>query len=221
VVGHDLVAGTSVALTFEGERLSTNAGCNTASGAYRIADSVLQIGGEWASTLKGCAPELEAQDQWLAEFLDDAPSVALDGDVLTLTGADGGEVVITLEAGGADAAALIGTTWMLNSVLDGSSASSVPAGVDPPTMTIGEDGMAELFTGCNRGSSAVGTTTTERGELLTFSPVRLTKMACEAGAAELEGVVLAVLESQPAFEIVGDKLTLTAPDETGLEFRAA
>ena len=37
-----------------------------------------------------------------------------------------------VEAGGADASALVGTTWMLNSVLDGTSASSVPAA---PTTT--------------------------------------------------------------------------------------
>ena len=221
VAGHDLVEGTVISLTFDGARLSTNAGCNTASGTYRIADGVLQTDGEWATTMMGCTPELEAQDQWLAEFLADAPSISLDGEVLTLTGTDGGEVSITLESGGAEAAALIGTTWTLNSVLDGTSASSVPAGVEPPTLTIGEDGMAEVFTGCNRGSSAVGTTTTDRGELLTFSPVRLTKMACEPAAMELETTVLTVLDAQPAFEIVGDQLTLTAPDGTALEYRAA
>ena len=128
VAGHDLVEGTVISLTFDGARLSTNAGCNTASGTYRIADGVLQTDGEWATTMMGCTPELEAQDQWLAEFLADAPSISLDGEVLTLTGTDGGEVSITLESGGAEAAALIGTTWTLNSVLDGTSASSVPAG---------------------------------------------------------------------------------------------
>lgn len=220
VAGHDLVEGTVIRLTFEGDRLSTNAGCNTASGAYRIVDGVLRTEDDRETTMMGCTPQLEAQDQWLAGFLADAPDIVLDGEVLTLDGTDGGDVVITLQDDGAETSALIGTTWTLGSVVEGESASSVPAGVEPPTLTIGEDGMAQVFTGCNRGSSAVGTTTTERGELLTFSPVRLTKMACEPAAMQLETTVLAVLDAQPAVEVVGDQLTLTAPDGTALEYRA-
>jgi heat shock protein HslJ len=219
VVGHELVDGTAVTLTFEDGRLSTNAGCNTSSGAYRVDDGVLRIEGDRATTLIGCEAELEAQDQWLGQFLADGPAVELVDDLLTL---DGGEVTMTLTSGGADPAALVGPTWMLNAVIEGETASSVPAGVEQPTLRIGEDGMAELFTGCNRGGAAAGTTTTEeRGDLLTFGPIRLTKMACGEDAMALEATVLAVLESDPAMTLTADGLVLTAPDGTGLDFRAA
>lgn len=222
VAGHELVDGTAVTLTFEDGRLSTNAGCNTSSGPYALDGGTLRSDGQWATTAMGCEPALEAQDQWLARFLADGADVALQGDDLTLTSTDGGGVTMTLTAGGGDPAALVGTMWMLNSILQGETASSVPAGVEQPTLRIGEDGMAELFTGCNRGGAAAGTTTTEeRGELLTFGPIRLTKMACGDEAMALEATVLAVLESDPAMAITADGLVLTAPDGTGLDFRSA
>lgn len=222
VTGHELVEGTTVTLTFEDGRLGANAGCNTSSSAYRIEDGVLRLDGEGMTTLMGCPPELESQDQWLAAFLRDGPEVALRAEVLTLTSAGGGDVSMDLTEGSAGSAALVGTTWMLQSVIDGGTATSVAAGVEPPTLTIGEDGMAELFAGCNRGGAAVGTTTTEQGEALTFGPIRLTKMACGDDALAIEATVLSVLESDPAFTITADQaLTLTAADGTGLEFRPA
>jgi heat shock protein HslJ len=222
VVGHELVDGTAVTLTFEDGRLSTNAGCNTSSGPYTLDGGTLRSDGQWATTAMGCQPDLEAQDQWLAGFLADGADLALLGDDLTLTGTDGGAVSMTLTSGSADPAALVGTTWMLNSIIEGETTSSVPAGVEQPTLRIGEDGMAELFTGCNRGGAAAGTTTTEeRGDLLTFGPIRLTKMACGEDTMALEATVLAVLESDPAMTLTADGLVLTAPDGTGLDFRAA
>lgn len=222
VTGRELVEGTTVTLTFEDGRLGANAGCNTSSSAYRIEDGVLRLDGEGMTTLMGCPPELESQDQWLAAFLRDGREVALRAEVLTLTSAGGGDVSMDLTEGSAGSAALVGTTWMLQSVIDGGTATSVAAGVEPPTLTIGEDGMAELFAGCNRGGAAVGTTTTEQGEALTFGPIRLTKMACGDDAMAIEATVLSVLESDPAFTITADQaLTLTAADGTGLEFRPA
>ena len=219
VAGHELVDGTAITMSFEGDRLSTNAGCNTTSSAFRIESGRLVVEGAGMSTLIGCPPELEAQDRWLGGFLADGPELTLTGDTLTLTSTDGTTSVSLSEQ--AETAALVGTPWMLSSIIEGDTASSVPAGVEPPSMTIGEDGMAELFLGCNRGGAAVGTTTTDRGDLLTFGPIRSTKMACGEDASAVEATVLAVLESDPAFTITADALVLTAPDGTGLEFREA
>lgn len=220
VTGHELVGGTTITLSFDGDRLSSNAGCNTTSSGFRIESGRLVVDGAGMSTLIGCPPELEAQDRWLSGFLADGPELALGDDTLTLTSADGGATTVTLDEG-ADAAALVGTTWLLNTIIDGDTASAVPAEVEQPSMTIGEDGMAELFFGCNRGGAAVGTTSTGRGDLLTFGPIRSTKMACGEDASAVEATVLAVLGSEPAFTITADALVLTAPDGTALEFVAA
>ena len=39
-------------------------------------------------TLKGCSTELQAQDEWLSQFLQSKPKIGLSGNTLTLTGAD-------------------------------------------------------------------------------------------------------------------------------------
>ncbi len=220
VTGHELVAGTSVTLGFDGDRLSAGAGCNTTSAGYRLDAARLVVEGPGMSTLIGCPPELEAQDQWLNGFLADGPQLALRGDDLTLTSADG-DTSMTLSDGGRTASPLVGTTWTLTSVLDGDTASSIPTGVEPPTIRIGEDGMAELFLGCNRGGAAAGTTTTEQGDVLTFGPIRTTRMAGAEPAAGLETTVLKVLESDPTYMITGDTMVLTAVDGTVLEYVAA
>src|SRR3954470_7514430 len=41
VEGHDLVAGSTVRLTFEDGSLSANAGCNTMTGSYDVTDGRL------------------------------------------------------------------------------------------------------------------------------------------------------------------------------------
>jgi heat shock protein HslJ len=219
--GHDLVPGTEVSLAFEADRLSTNAGCNTQSGGYRIEDATLVVADEWMSTLIGCPAELEAQDRWLAQFLAGSPRIELRDDRLVLRGADAAMTLSAADADADSAASLTGTDWVLGSVSTGGTSSSVPAGVEPPTLRIDEDGMAELFTGCNRGGAAVGTSSGEQGPTLSFGPIRLTKMACSEAAMALETTVVSVLESGPAFSIAAASLVLTAPDGTALEFRAA
>ena len=124
-----------------------------------------------------------------------------------------------LSSAGGEALPLTGTLWMLNSTIQGDTASSLPAGSEPPTILIGEDAMAELFTGCNTGGASVAVTGDEE---LSFGAIRLTKKMCDEAAMSLESTVLAVLESVPAFTITAERgLTLTAADGTGLEFRPA
>lgn len=129
VVGHDLVDGTAVTLTFEGGRLSTIAGCNTASGDYRVEDGVLRVGDVWESTLIGCSAELAAQDRWLGQFLSDGPAVELEDDRLTL--ASGGGVAMTLTSG--------------SQVLRGEAAGAEPlsATLELPTTTVEAGGTIE------------------------------------------------------------------------------
>jgi heat shock protein HslJ len=85
VTGHNLVAGTTVTLKFEGPTLAASAGCNTMSGAYTLDNSTLLWTGLPLSTLIGCEPALAAQDQWLTNFLHTGAAASLTGNQLTLT----------------------------------------------------------------------------------------------------------------------------------------
>ncbi len=210
VSGHELVEGTHIRLTFDDERMGANAGCNTMTGPYAFADGTLKWTGAPAATMMGCEADLQAQDEWLAALLTDGVEAELDDDTLTLTT---GTVTIALQAE-ADAS-ITGTTWTLESVIDGDTVSSLPAGVEPPTLEIADDGTVTLFGGCNRGGGTVVITETT----LTFEPLVLTMMACEGEAGTVEATVMAVLDGSVDVAIEGDTLTITNGDR-GLVYTA-
>jgi heat shock protein HslJ len=84
VRGHELVDDTSVTLSFESDRLSASAGCNTLMGAASWDDGTLTVDEPLAGTMMACTPELQAQDDWLTAFLGSSPELAVEGSTLTL-----------------------------------------------------------------------------------------------------------------------------------------
>jgi heat shock protein HslJ len=85
VRGHDLVEDTSVELSFETDRLSASAGCNTLTGPASWDDGTLAINADsLATTMMACEPELQAQDDWVTGFLISSPALELDGSTLTI-----------------------------------------------------------------------------------------------------------------------------------------
>lgn len=92
VEGEALVDGTEITLTFEREQLSARAGCNTLFGGFEI-DAGTLIADQLAQTQMACDDALQAQDAWLSELLQGRPTIALAGDVLTLSS---GSVTVTL-----------------------------------------------------------------------------------------------------------------------------
>jgi heat shock protein HslJ len=90
VRGHDLVAGTTVTLTFEDGRISANAGCNTMNGTATWDGGTLDVAEPMASTMMACEDDLAAQDQWLSSFLTSSPALEVEGDTLTLGDASSG-----------------------------------------------------------------------------------------------------------------------------------
>jgi len=210
VTGYDLVAGTEIVTTFEDGRLSVNAGCNTLSSAYTFDDGTLAWTGEPMATQMACPDDLMAQDSWLTGFFVAGADATLDGQTLTLTYED---FTMTLEQV-ADAP-LVGTSWTLDSTIANDAVSSIPTGTKAPTLAISDDGSAQVFTGCNTGS----TTVEIAADTLTVAPMALTRMACEDDAMALENQVTTVLDGEVGFTIEGDALTIRNGD-SGLVYRA-
>ncbi len=211
VTGYELVADTEIALAFEADSISTQAGCNTQNGGYTITDGVLEVGVMMA-TMMACDEALMDQDEWLSDFLTSGPEIALDGETLTLTGSD---ATITLAA--VQPATLEGTTWLLTGTMATEAISSLPAGAEA-SLTI-TDGQAAIQTGCNSGSASVEITDTT----MTFGPVALTMMACPDDLMALEASVIAVLDGEVTYEVTGDTLSIrkdAADGEIGLEYTA-
>jgi len=193
VTGHELVPDSSITLTFTATELRAVAGCNSMGGAYSLEGGTLVVA-ETASTMMGCDPALMDQDQWLAGFLAAMPTIAATGDGIVLASGD-----VTIELASGDAAAsptLVGPTWTLDTIQSGETASSVPAGVEPPTLVFADDGSVEVFTGCNGGS-----TTVEVGEdgFLTFEPMMTTMMSCGPEADGVAATVTTVLDGRVAY----------------------
>ena len=163
-----------------------------------------------AQTQMACTPTaLMDQDTWLAAVLTSKPTLALDGDTLTIT-ADGSTVTLANDAAAASPP-LEGTTWTVDSIVSGSTASSLPAGVRAPTVLF-DGGNVTVDTGCNtgRGSYTMGPST------LTFGPIATTRMACaDPAASQVEQTVLGVLSGGIIWGIDDGPLSLRNGD-TGL-----
>ena len=210
VSGYTLVPGSVVTLTFDAVNLGANAGCNTMTGAWSVEGDVLEVG-DMVQTMMACEPSaLMDQDTWLAAVLTSSPTLALDGETLTIT-ADGATVTLQSVAD----QELEGVTWTAEATIGNEAVSTIPLGVRPPTLTF-SDGEVLVDTGCNTGS---GTYTLD-GDSVTFGPIALTRMACtEPDGQQVEATVLTVLDGTATVEIDADVLTLRN-GSVGLEMRA-
>jgi heat shock protein HslJ len=210
------VPGSALTLTVSDGRLSVNAGCNTMGAAYAFADGTLQWTEPAAGTQMACEEALMAQDTWISGLLTDGMEAVLEGDTLTLTS---GDVTITFldKTVAEPAKPLVGTAWELQSIVTGGAVSSVPDGVETPTLVLTEDGKAQVFSGCNRGSG--GYELDAGGSTVEFGPIAQTRMACKDAAAGVEASVMAVLDGSVPFVIDGNQLTLTKGSQ-GLAYSA-
>ncbi len=203
VEGYDLVAGSTVRLTFEHGTLSANAGCNTMSAPYDVTDGRLAWTGEVRATLIGCPDDLAQQDTWLADLLQQGADADLDGDDLTLVS---GDVTLHLQRETTTPAAdFLGHSWTVTEIITGKSVAALPAGVDAPTLDIASDGTVHLFTGCNRGR----TTVSAEGDTLQFEPAAITRMACPPPADQVEQSVLQALDGSVTVTVDGTTATVT------------
>ena len=207
-----LVDGTQIHLRFTDGQLGASAGCNSMNGAYRLEEGrlIVESGGV---TEMGCDEQQHAQDEWLFGFIGAMPSVAQEGDKLTLTS---GATVITLqdrEIAEPDLP-LTGTTWTVDSIISGEAASSVPNGATA-TRVFTDDGRLEFDNGCNTGGGTYEAAdgTLRIGELMT------TLRGCEGPAVQLETAMMGVLNSAAIeYTIDAGSLTLIAGDQ-GLGLR--
>lgn len=214
-----LVDGTRVRLAFtEDGRLVADAGCNSMQGTVDLGEGTIAVD-NLAATEIGCHQALHEQDAWLAELLARRPTWRLEGDRLVVSG--GGTTLTLLDRRIADPdRPLVGTLWIVDTLIDGEVASSTVStvGADTPdaTLQIVEEGAVLGSTGCNqfRGSATVS------GSTITFGEVIATRRACEPEVTKVERHILAVLDGEVRFGIEGGQLRLDHPGGKGLVLRA-
>jgi heat shock protein HslJ len=211
VQGATIVPGSRIRLAFKDGSLSAGGGCNAIGGAYTITGGRLTVS-QLMTTEMGCAQPLMAQDAWLATLLGGS-DVTLVGDTLTLTNAKITLTLVDREVADPDRP-IDGTMWILDGIVSGDTASSVPAGVTASIQIT--DGRIAINSGCNSGSATV----TVAPDTLTFGPIALTKMACQEAVMSVEQSVVSTLTGTVRYTIEADVLTINA-GSTGLTFRAA
>jgi heat shock protein HslJ len=202
VTGHELVAGTTITMSFTESDLSVSAGCNPMRGTYALDGGALLVR-DLSSTLMGCEQALMDQDTWIGAFLEGAPKVVATGEGIALSS---GDVTIELAGGeGTSAPTLEGVTWVLSSIQSGQTSSNVPVGVEPATLEFADDGNVAVFTGCNTGRTTV---VVGDDGFLTFEPMMTTKMSCGPDADGVAATVTSVLDGRVAYSWSGIQLTL-------------
>jgi heat shock protein HslJ len=216
VKGHTLVKGSQIRVSFTKDEVRVHAGCNHLMGTARLDGEKLIVTG-LGSTEMACDKDLMAQDEWLGRFLTAKPAWRLDGDTLVLT-SENTEIRMVDEKVAKPDKPLQGTKWVLDTIIDDTVASSVPAGVTA-WITFGKDGVAGGSTGCNSFGSA-GDNYQADTETITFGDLVMTKRMCGEAAASVEQAVRDVLRGKVDYTIDGDVLTLTAKAGKALQFRA-
>ncbi len=209
-----LVDDTVVTLSFHDDALTVNVGCNTMGGPVTTTDGALRLGPDMGSTAMGCDEERMDQDGWISSFLTATPVWTLDGDTLTITGGTTTIVLVDESVTNPDRP-LVGTTWILESIVTGDTTSSVPNDVIA-TLDLTSDGSAVGTGTCN----GYGATYTTAEDTITFEPRPTTLIGCPGSQPVVESAVGTTLAGEVSYTIDGDVVTFSHPDGHGLVYRA-
>ena len=206
-----IVEGHPITLSFTDDEAGGTAACNAYGGAYALSGGEITFS-ELAWTAMACIPDpvMESETAYL-EALPRVETFSMTEGSLTLAG-DG--VVLTYVAlPPLPTSELTGTVWVLESLVQGDSASS----------TTGERATLELFTdGSMLGST--GCRTLDGQYIVSGAEVMMTEITAHGECpAELEGQdshVVTVLGDGFRVSTEGNDLTLTASGGQGLVYRA-
>ena len=210
VAGAPLPMPTAATLAVTRDRVSGTAFCNSYDAGYTRDGDGFTVG-DLAITEMGCEPDVMAAEQSYVAALIAVDTVEVTGDQLVLTGPDVA-LTFTRQVPEPDRE-LVGTRWVLDTLVDGEVASSVQG---EPLLQLRADGSASSTTGCN---GTAGTWRLE-GDVLTVDPGASTLGGCDPPLQAQERHVHEVLTVGATVAIDGDRLTLTAADGRGLGYRA-
>lgn len=208
----ELVPKSELSLEFTDDgRLIARAGCNMMQGNVDTSGGTLTVDA-LSMTEMGCEPALLDQDKFVADVLAANPKWELNDGRFTVRA---GTTVFDMTAEEETVRDLKGTTWVLDTLIDGDTASSMQAGA--PEVTLVFDGKkVTADTHCN-GYMAEYTVS---GDTVTFTPGASTLMACAPEIMAGEQAVANALRDEVTFEIAADRLTFTHPSGKGIGLHA-
>lgn len=200
-----------VTLVLEGDGAYGISACNHYSGRVTRLDDGVSFG-QMGGTDMACMPRsaMDLERDYLTAL---AGITAADrnGDRLVLSG--GGTTLTFAFEPPPPTAELVGTTWVLESLISGDTASSVTG---QPTLLLRPDRTVSGSTGC-RTFEAVWT---ERGAQLDFPEFSMSEETCSPSLARQDDHVVSVLGDGFTASVDGPTMTVSDPDGNGLVYRA-
>lgn len=210
--GAPIVDGFPVTLIIEGAGVNGRAACNSYFGSVAVDGASITIG-QLGQTEMACEPAVMDSEFAYLQALSAVTTWERTADRLTLSGGDVELVFAPIpEVPTAD---LVGTTWQLETLIEGDAASTPVAGTEG-FLLLEDDGTLTGSTGCRELS---GTWVDTGGEILfdTFSAEGEPGDECR----EQDSLVVTVLGDGFRPVIEGDRLTVTSMGGIGLVFVAA
>jgi len=196
------VDGTTVQLAFQDDQLTLSAGCNSMFGSFEVRESRLIVD-ELGTTDIGCDAALQAQDEWLANFLSAQPLLTQANDRLTLKGGVA-QLVFVGRAVAEPDRQLVGTVWTVDTFLEGDAAIDIF--LDPgPSVVFADDLSVRIDTTCNAATGSY----TLVDDRLTVAGVTFSSNVCTGAAKSADAHLRKLFRAgKLAAQIEGDRLTL-------------
>ena len=211
-----LVDGRDITLSIDGDEISGTAACNGYGGAATFDAGAIAVG-DVSQTEMGCEPDVQQLEQIYLGSLAALTAYEVVDGVLTLHGGEAEWVLAPVQPV-ADAA-IVGTTWILDTVIEGGAASNSPL-MDGVTLELHDDGTVTGSTSCRR---VRGTWTASGADVRVDAFAAIddpTAGRCAPDSEQLEAQVMAVLGDGFVPTVTGNRLTVTSADGIGLSFIA-
>lgn len=204
-----LVPGSRITLKIDGARVGGSAACNIYGGTLEVTGTAIRISA-LSMTEMACQDDVMASEAAYLAALPLVTTAARDGSSLVLSGPQVElRFALVPPVPNAD---LVGTAWVLDSVIGGEVVSSTVG--EAATLQLNADGTLAGTTGCR----AFGARYTVSGSQLQVTDLVTDKRACGTELVGQDAHVLAVIGASPAFTIEGSGLTLTSAAK-GLGYR--
>jgi heat shock protein HslJ len=205
------VAGHPITLSFTEDSVGGTAACNGYGGSYTISGNEITFS-EISGTEMACSPEdIMTSERMYLQAFSRVQAFSMDDDTLTMSGQGVELVFVALPP--VPTAELTGTVWVLNSLVQGESVSSV----------MGERATLELFTdGSMLGST--GCRSLNGRYTVTGAEVILNELSAEGDCppelADQDDIVVTVLGDGFRTAIESDTLTLSSVGNEGLIYKS-
>ena len=202
-----------VTMTVEGTDIGGRAACNSYGGSFSLADGAFSLG-DIAQTEMACEPDVMNLEATFIDGLLRVTAASRSGDTATLVGDDVEyEFTVIPPVPTSD---LLGTTWVLDSIIQGEAVSSTYANAEQATLHLAGDGTFTGGTGCRSVSGEY---------VIAGDTVQFTSWGaegeCPSDLVDQDNQVIAVFDSGFTVDITGDRLTITASGAEGLTFTAS